>query len=45
MCRLIRICVEEFYKAARGLADAYKAVKEVDERTMETLIALLGRFK
>ena len=40
-----RVCREELTKAARALVSAYRALEEIDARTMEILIALLGRTK
>jgi hypothetical protein len=45
MRKVIRILREEFAKAARALATAYRTLREIDARTMEILVALLGRAK
>ena len=42
---VIQILREELAKAAKALAAAYRAIREIDARTMEILIALLGRTK
>jgi hypothetical protein len=41
----IQVFREEFVKAASALASAYRTLKEIDARTMEILVALLGRTK
>ena len=41
----IQIFREELAKAAKTLVAAYRAIREIDARTMEILIALLGRTK
>lgn len=41
----IRIFREELGKASKAAVAAYRALKEIDARTMEILIALLGRTK
>lgn len=45
MSSAIRIFREEWMKAARALASVYRTLQEIDARTMEILIALLGRSK
>jgi hypothetical protein len=45
MLKIIQICGEEFSKAARALGSAYRILQEIDARTIEILIALLGRTK
>jgi hypothetical protein len=42
---VIQVFREELAKAANALATAYRTVKEIDARTMEILVALLGRTK
>jgi hypothetical protein len=41
----IQVLREELAKAANAFASAYRTVKEIDARTMEILVALLGRTK
>jgi len=41
----IRVFREELVKAARALAATYRMLKEIDARTMEIFIALIGRTK
>jgi len=45
MQKLIQICREEFRKAGKAIAAAYKTMREIDARTTEILLALLGRSK
>ena len=45
MRNAIRIVGEELAKAAKALAAAYRTISEIDARTLEILIALLGRSK
>ncbi|HTS13874.1 MAG TPA: hypothetical protein VMH00_17265 [Candidatus Limnocylindrales bacterium] len=45
LIRLLQVCREEFAKAAFATVRAYEAMREIDERTMEILVALLGRPK
>jgi hypothetical protein len=45
MRNALQIFREEVVKAANALAASYRALKEIDARTMEILIALLGRSK
>jgi hypothetical protein len=40
--KLSRVCGEELLKAKRGIAFAYGAIREADERTMEMLMIFLG---
>jgi hypothetical protein len=41
----MRIFREEVTKAASAFASLYRTLKEIDARTMEILVALLGRSK
>lgn len=41
----IRIFREELIKAANALLSAHRTLSEIDARTMQALIALLGRSK
>jgi hypothetical protein len=43
MRELIQICCEEFRKAAHAIVRMYEIMREIDARTTEILIALLGR--
>ncbi len=43
MRKLIQICSEEFRKAANAIVGMYETMREIDARTTEILIALLGR--
>jgi hypothetical protein len=43
MQKLIQIWREEFRKAGRAILEAYETLREIDARTTEILIALLGR--
>jgi hypothetical protein len=45
MKKAAQIFREEFAKAARFLAGSYRTLQEIDARTMEILVALLGRTK
>lgn len=40
-----KLFCEEFAKAWRAIVAAYQTMREIDARTMEILIALLGRPK
>jgi hypothetical protein len=45
MRKVTRIFREELAKAVRVFATAYQTLRELDARTMEILVALLGRAK
>jgi hypothetical protein len=45
MEKAVQVFREEFAKAARALAASYRTLREIDARTMEILVALLGRTK
>lgn len=49
ICLLMRTAItvfrEEVAKAARAFAVTYHTVREIDARTMEILLALIGRTK
>ena len=45
MRKLVQICCEEFRKAGRAIVKTYETLREIDARTTETLITLLGRSR
>ena len=45
MKRATQFATGEFAKAAKAIKRLYELIKEFDERTMEMLLALIGRLK
>jgi hypothetical protein len=43
MLKLVQLCRQEFAKAGKAVLAVYETMREIDTRTMEILIALLGR--
>jgi len=43
MQKLIQIFREEFRKAGKAIVAVYETMREIDARTTEILLALLGR--
>jgi hypothetical protein len=42
LTQMARVCREELFRARRGIGRAYEMVRELDKRTLEVLLILLG---